>query len=680
MSDFLISADQQIFGPSIARVRGGQFVAVWTDHTGLHIKGRRFLNGGAFGPEFDVNTTTNAGEQNLAVVARARDNGFAVAWISNRRNVLLQLFDKVGNKLDRFDGAGQKIEGDIKVNTSDANGERRPGIACLLSGDLVVTWTDARAEGGVRAQMFFADGLKRGGEIEVHSSPGVNVKPVITELDPGGFAIAWLAGEPGFTPSVRAQVFGADGAKVGEPIKGGFTPVDDEMAIAFLVSRGAAQRHFSIVYRQAADVPDVPPGAAALGVLRVVIAALFTPRESGPQPAPVKTNVTSRSAKTIAADVAITALPSHRVAVTWSERKFEQSDHNIKVMVLTEHEERNAQGQVIAHILLKPDPPPPERIQLVNETTAGQQRLPQVAFGVSPHGEDLAFAWHDNSVPGRQSVRGRVRSSTLLARDGNGKSVIYAVEPGGNLKWFQDAGREIAGVHWNQTNSIGSGWEAPEHVFAGAGNIIYLIDLDGVFKKYVHLGASTGEKEWVNGTGQIMPFSFGDSILRAWGGLNNAIYLADENDDLFFLRDRGATLEAADAPIGRGWATLPFVFAGMENVIYKVDEEGRLIWQRHLGVAEGSDNWSSESVISTGLSLDGISRPVKWTAFKRVFSPHPTTHNPEKTGGFIYMIAQNGLLYRTRHIGWKDGDPTLLQPQEVGSGWQTFVKVFAGRT
>jgi hypothetical protein len=403
MADFVINAKVSNFGPSIAGLGEG-FVAVWTDVTGVHVKGQRLLASGALiGPEFSVSTTAN-GDQDLAVVSRVRDPlspGFVVAWMSRRRSVLIQ----------RFDAAGTKLGGEVQVNATDANGSHAPALGSLGGGNFVVCWTDARPDGGIRAQRFSSNGTKLGGEIKVNSSPVVHSGPVVTQLDPDGFVIAWQGGQE-FGSSALAQVFEPDGKKLGSEIKARFAPVDGKMAITFLSNDDTTQiGHFVLVYRAVTNTPD---GVARL---RMVIAALFSPSPDGETPREVETNVTHRADATVAEDVAVCALPNHRVVVTWSESPNPllggAPNHDIKAMILFEQAVQNPDGTV-AHILTAPEP---QVAVPVNSVTTGQQRMPGVSLTMLQNGEHIGIAWHDDSVSGPdqnvRAVKGRVFSGTL---------------------------------------------------------------------------------------------------------------------------------------------------------------------------------------------------------------------------------------------------------------------------
>ena len=152
------------------------------------------------------------------------------------------------------------------------------------------------------------------------------------------------------------------------------------------------------MYRAATNIPSGAP------VLRMVIAALFTPAIEGATPRELETNVTGRADMTVAEDVAVCGLPNSRVVVAWSETEFEAGDQNIKAMILTEN----------GGILTTPEP----RVGIqINSALAGQQRMPSIALSTGEVGERIGIAWHDDSVsgPGPERPRGQGKDRVRLA-------------------------------------------------------------------------------------------------------------------------------------------------------------------------------------------------------------------------------------------------------------------------
>ena len=99
-------------------------------------------------------------------------------------------------------------------------------LTALANGGFVISWEDLSGQGGdasglsVRAQVFDANGVKVGGEILANTSTaGDQDDRAITALANGGFVITWddTSGQGGDASgaSIKAQMFDAGGNKVG---------------------------------------------------------------------------------------------------------------------------------------------------------------------------------------------------------------------------------------------------------------------------------------------------------------------------------------------------------------------------------------------------------------------------------------------------------------------------------
>ena len=178
------------------------------------------------GSEILVNTTTYS-DQWYPQITALDGGGFVVTW----RDFSQQNGDTSGTSVRAqvFEADGGKFGSEILVNTTTNNFQVSPQITALDGGGFVVTWADSSQQNGdtssysVRAQVFEADGDKIGSEILVNTTTnGHQDSPQITALDGGGFVVTWTDGseQNGDTSrySVRAQVFEADGDKFGSEI------------------------------------------------------------------------------------------------------------------------------------------------------------------------------------------------------------------------------------------------------------------------------------------------------------------------------------------------------------------------------------------------------------------------------------------------------------------------------
>ena len=112
-----------------------------------------------------------------------------------------------------------KLGSEFLVNTQTAGSQQRPSIAHLASGGFVITWQDGSGTLGdssgtsIKAQLYGADGAKVGGEFLVNTfTLSDQTAPVVADLNDGGFVITWADQNSGF---IKLQVFGADGARQG---------------------------------------------------------------------------------------------------------------------------------------------------------------------------------------------------------------------------------------------------------------------------------------------------------------------------------------------------------------------------------------------------------------------------------------------------------------------------------
>ena len=103
-----------------------------------------------------------------------------------------------------------------------------------------------------------------------------------------------------------------------------------------------------------------------------------------------------------------------------------------------------------------------------------------------------------------------------------------------------------------------------------------------------------------------------------------------------------------------------YVFAGRNGTLYAINELGDLLWFRHLGFADGTNQWAS----STGVKIAS-----GWGGYKRVFA---SNH------GVLYAIGTDGTLFWFQHLGHETGDATWANAgngQSVGSGWASALRV-----
>lgn len=226
-SEFLVNtqtgSDQYV--PTITGLANGGFVVTWSDNSGTlgdadggSVKAQVFNAAGAkFGNEFLVNTQT-AGVQYYSTITGLANGGFVVTWSS----------DIGGGRVAAqvFDAAGAKLGSEFRVDTQTTSNQQFPTITGLSNGGFVVTWQDSSGTLGdasatsIKAQVFDADGAKLGGEFLVNTqTAGDQIVPTITGLTNGGFVVTWTdySGTLGdaSNASCKGQLFNAAGVKQG---------------------------------------------------------------------------------------------------------------------------------------------------------------------------------------------------------------------------------------------------------------------------------------------------------------------------------------------------------------------------------------------------------------------------------------------------------------------------------
>lgn len=186
------------YSSSIVGLANGDFVVSWEDlspgdgsSSGIraqifHLEGAQVIE---VTEELIVNTEVTGG-QNIPAVALA-DGGFVVAWQSGDASF-------GGIKGQIFNASGNKVGVEFLINTQTLNNQFRPAISALADGRFVVSWVDTSGTLGdsdgtsVKAQVFGANGVKIGSEFLVNTQTlGDQFAPQVAGLPDGKFVIAW---------------------------------------------------------------------------------------------------------------------------------------------------------------------------------------------------------------------------------------------------------------------------------------------------------------------------------------------------------------------------------------------------------------------------------------------------------------------------------------------------------
>ncbi len=192
-AEFAVSSLSPLTAPdastSVAWLDNNRFAVTWFSFSGdgshAAIKYAIFnANGTSFTGERLANSTTY-GSQEDPVIAALPSGGFVIAWMDFSGTGGDNSFS--GIRLQAFDGAGDKIGGEILVNTTTNFGQFDVSLTALADGRVVVTWTDASGSGddpsgnAVRAQIIdprdgIVDGTSKADTLYGHDSVGDEIR------------------------------------------------------------------------------------------------------------------------------------------------------------------------------------------------------------------------------------------------------------------------------------------------------------------------------------------------------------------------------------------------------------------------------------------------------------------------------------------------------------------------
>jgi hypothetical protein len=116
--------------------------------------------------------------------------------------------------------------------------------------------------------------------------------------------------------------------------------------------------------------------------------------------------------------------------------------------------------------------------------------------------------------------------------------------------------------------------------------------------------------------------------------------------------------------VGDGWlAGYKGTYPAGQNAIYSLSDNGELRWHWHTGVLDGSYRWREPSqAVGTG-----------WDAFRYII---PMDH------GVVYTILNDGTLRWQQHHDYQNGKISGAQAwmasRMVGWGWDNFKNIFSG--
>ena len=168
---------------------------------------------GADDQETRVNTYTSS-NQEFPTVTNLSDGGWLVSW---------QSFGQDGSGCgiyqQRYNAAGDKVSGEVLVNSFTSDAQISPTVTALSDGGWLVSWQSWGNDGsayGIYQQRYDAAGLKVFGEVLVNTYTGSNQQyPTVTALKDGGWLVSWQSWlQDGSDDGIYQQRYDAAGAKV----------------------------------------------------------------------------------------------------------------------------------------------------------------------------------------------------------------------------------------------------------------------------------------------------------------------------------------------------------------------------------------------------------------------------------------------------------------------------------
>jgi hypothetical protein len=371
MDEFLVN--QSTAGnqsqPSVAGFRGTQFVAVWEDQGTETIKGRLFgVNGAPSDKEFAVNFPTPPGTKRQLPTVIETAQGFAITWLERPPGGLLQL------KLRTFDE--DTLSGpESAVSTAEPEPLIRPAMTRLTDGGFAVAWADKRADERIRLQRFGLDGSKNGSETRANTAPGLHREPMVAGLTNANIVVGWRARITA-PLHLRLQIFGANGPAGGEQIS------NIEITDASMAALDSGQFAVAHVRNAGDSEPGFETTVTQVSVFEA--SGAFVRRFSG-----------TSAPRIVSSWPTIAPLPGGRLLVAWTEMNVDNpgAGTNVGARILS------TQG-------------PLGRAITVNTLSGGSRFSLSGATTSGPEGETAFLVWNDDTQTSAdqsgRAVKGRV--------------------------------------------------------------------------------------------------------------------------------------------------------------------------------------------------------------------------------------------------------------------------------
>jgi hypothetical protein len=214
------------YGPSLTASADGGFLLLWERYNPLtesDVLARFYeANGVPRTPEFRINEYAT-GLQRFGTAAPLPSGDFIVVWGGDGQDG-----SRFGAFARRISTQGDLLGTEFPINTYTPGPQIPSRVRTNTAGDFVVVWegggeSEEDNDGGIFARRFNKDGIALTPQILVNSfTRGPQSRPDLAIASNNGeFVVTWVSYDGYFTDdgerdlNIRAQVFDADGARVG---------------------------------------------------------------------------------------------------------------------------------------------------------------------------------------------------------------------------------------------------------------------------------------------------------------------------------------------------------------------------------------------------------------------------------------------------------------------------------
>lgn len=266
---------------------------------------------------------------------------------------------------------------------------------------------------------------------------------------------------------------------------------------------------------------------------------------------------------------------------------------------------------------------------------------------------------------------------------------LYGVESNGDLRWYEYHGSGAHGQDhsdWapNSRNIIGNGWQGFKFLCGGGDGVLFAVEPNGDLRWYDYAAGDgvddpAGSRGWDANSQNIIGNGWQGFVNLVctpkagptWNNPASTLYGVEPDGDLHWYRyvgngeaDRSGNtgwLPNSGNVIGKGWQGFKILTAAAD-VLFGVEDNGDLRWYcyRGDGTADRSGNtgWdpNSRNIIGRG-----------WNRFSRLVG------GPDDNQGFgiaLYAVEPNGDLYWYKYLGHGEHDPTGSTGWHPNSGTQ----------